>query len=116
MERKTDADLEGQLLLPSPCSQRFTKDDYIGEGKRQLQLAGPLVGVNILQFCLEMISLMFVGHLGELPLSGASMATAFASVTGFSVLVSIQFFIHTKIEFMCVLVTLKLLNSISFHM
>ncbi|KAF7834597.1 protein DETOXIFICATION 16-like [Senna tora] len=30
---------------------------------------------------------MFVGHLGELPLSGASMATSFASVTGFSLLV-----------------------------
>jgi MATE family multidrug resistance protein len=31
---------------------------------------------------------MFVGHLGELSLSGASMATSFASVTGFSLLVS----------------------------
>ncbi|KAK2422347.1 protein DETOXIFICATION [Trifolium repens] len=30
---------------------------------------------------------MFVGHLGELSLSGASMATSFASVTGFSLLV-----------------------------
>ncbi|CAL5430923.1 unnamed protein product [Camellia sinensis] len=31
---------------------------------------------------------MFVGHLGELPLSGASIATSFASVTGFSLLKS----------------------------
>lgn len=29
---------------------------------------------------------MFAGHLGELPLSGASMASSFASVTGFSLL------------------------------
>ena len=31
---------------------------------------------------------MFVGHLGELALSGASMATSFASVSGLSLLVS----------------------------
>jgi hypothetical protein len=40
-----------------------------------------------------MISVMFVGHLGELSLSGASMATSFASVTGFSLLVSLHLFL-----------------------
>ena len=35
-----------------------------------------------------MISVMFVGHLGELALSGSSMATSFATVTGISLLVS----------------------------
>ncbi|XP_060972893.1 protein DETOXIFICATION 16-like isoform X3 [Cannabis sativa] len=35
----------------------------------------------------EVISVMFVGHLGELSLAGASMATSFASVTGFSLLI-----------------------------
>ncbi|KAK6931569.1 Multi antimicrobial extrusion protein [Dillenia turbinata] len=49
-------------------------------------LAGPLIAVSILQYCLQVISIMFVGHLGELPLSGASLATSIASVTGFSVL------------------------------
>nr|GMD18481.1 protein DETOXIFICATION 16-like isoform X1 [Ipomoea batatas] len=60
----------------------------IEEAKTQLGLALPLIAVNILQYCLQVISVMFVGHLGdgELPLSGASMATSFASVTGFSVL------------------------------
>ncbi|XP_027366950.1 protein DETOXIFICATION 16-like isoform X1 [Abrus precatorius] len=33
-----------------------------------------------------MISIMFVGHLGRLPLAGASLGTSFASVTGYSVL------------------------------
>ncbi|XP_038890578.1 protein DETOXIFICATION 16-like [Benincasa hispida] len=42
--------------------------------------------VNLLINCLQMISVMFVGHLGQLPLAGASMATSFASVTGFSLL------------------------------
>ena len=66
------------------------KDEIVAEVKKQLSLAGPLVSVNILVNCLQVISVMFVGHLGELSLSGASMATSFASVTGFSLLVRIM--------------------------
>lgn len=57
------------------------------EVKKQLWLAGPLVAASLLQNILQVISIMFVGHLGELALSGASMATSFAGVTGFSFLV-----------------------------
>ncbi|KAF7124948.1 hypothetical protein RHSIM_Rhsim12G0140500 [Rhododendron simsii] len=64
------------------------KKVVVEEVKKQLWLAGPLICVSLLQFCLQLISVMFVGHLGELALSGASMATSFASVTGFSMLVS----------------------------
>ncbi|GLT36081.1 hypothetical protein SLA2020_104860 [Shorea laevis] len=64
----------------------FSKDEILAEVKKQLLLAGPLVSVNLLIFALQIISVMFVGHLGELALSGASMATSFASVTGFSLL------------------------------
>ncbi|XVE58819.1 hypothetical protein DITRI_Ditri04bG0199600 [Diplodiscus trichospermus] len=56
------------------------------EVKKQLWLAGPLIAVSLFQYCIQMISVMFVGHLGELALSGASMATSFATVTGFSLL------------------------------
>ncbi|WCJ42192.1 MATE efflux family protein [Euphorbia peplus] len=56
------------------------------EVKKQLWLAGPLFVVGLLNFSIQIISLMFVGHLGELPLSGASMATSFASLTGFNLL------------------------------
>lgn len=64
------------------------RKEIVEEVKKQVWLAGPLIGVTLLQFCLQLISVMFVGHLGELALSGASMATSFASVTGFSLLVS----------------------------
>ncbi|XP_059642606.1 protein DETOXIFICATION 16-like [Cornus florida] len=64
----------------------FTRKEIVEELKKQIWLAGPLICVSLLQFCLQLISVMFVGHLGELALSGASMATSFASVTGFSLL------------------------------
>ncbi|KAL0701663.1 hypothetical protein Bca4012_057785 [Brassica carinata] len=56
------------------------------EVKKQLWLSAPLIGVSLLQYSLQVISVMFVGHLGSLPLSAASIATSFASVTGFTFL------------------------------
>nr|CAB3446397.1 unnamed protein product [Digitaria exilis] len=56
------------------------------EVKRQAYLAGPLVAGLLLQNIVQMISIMFVGHLGKLPLAGASVASSFAVFTGFSVL------------------------------
>lgn len=58
-----------------------------GEAKQLLRLAGPLVASSILQCALQLVSVMFVGHLGELALAGASLATSLANVTGFSLLV-----------------------------
>lgn len=66
----------------------FSKEQIVEEVKKQVWLAGPLVSVTLLQFSLQLIAIMFVGHLGKLPLSGASMATSFTSVTGISLLVS----------------------------
>ncbi|XP_034673897.1 protein DETOXIFICATION 16-like isoform X2 [Vitis riparia] len=57
------------------------------EVKKQLALAGPLTIVGVLRYFTQAVSLMFVGHLGELPLASASMAASFASVTGFSLLI-----------------------------
>ena len=64
------------------------KVGFVEEVKKQLCLAGPLFITGLLQYSLQVISVMFVGHLGELALAGASMATSFASVTGFNLLVS----------------------------
>ena len=63
--------------------------EILDEVRKQFWLSGPLISVSLLNYGLQVISVMFVGHLGELALSGASMATSFASVTGFSLLVSL---------------------------
>ncbi|KAK3038730.1 hypothetical protein RJ639_028337 [Escallonia herrerae] len=76
-----------ESLIPESQEKGFSRDEVCTEVKRQLVLAGPLVCVNLLLCGLNMISIMFVGHLGELALAGASLATSFASVTGFSLLI-----------------------------
>ncbi|XP_006359543.1 protein DETOXIFICATION 16-like [Solanum tuberosum] len=77
-------DIECSLIEES-----VKKNEILGEVKRLLVLAGPLMSVNFLLSCLQVISIMFVGHLGELSLSGASMATSFASVSGLSLLLGL---------------------------
>ncbi|KAK4280737.1 hypothetical protein QN277_012318 [Acacia crassicarpa] len=61
----------------------------IEEVKRQVRLAFPLFSVGLLHYSLQTISVIFVGQLGTLPLSAASMATSFASVTGFNLLMGL---------------------------
>ncbi|GMH15192.1 hypothetical protein Nepgr_017033 [Nepenthes gracilis] len=74
---------EGVVLEKNGCCRA----KLLVEGaKKQLRLAALLVAVGILQQCLQVISIKFVGYLGELPLSSASRATSFASVSGFSVM------------------------------
>ncbi|XP_057446950.1 protein DETOXIFICATION 16-like [Lotus japonicus] len=67
-------------------SRATERTEVLEEVKKQLWLAGPLIAVGLLNYFLNVISVMFVGHLSELDLSGASMATSFASVTGFTLL------------------------------
>ncbi|VFQ90373.1 unnamed protein product [Cuscuta campestris] len=75
------------LIDKKDCS---SSGQIADEVKRQAWLAGPLICVSLLQYSLQLISLMFVGHLGELDLSGASMATSFGTVTGFSLLMGMS--------------------------
>ncbi|CAH8264703.1 unnamed protein product [Arabidopsis lyrata] len=82
MTEEREAMLSWPLIGEKKERSRLVKEEV----KKQLLLSGPLIAVSLLQFCLQIISVMFVGHLGSLPLSAASIATSFASVTGFTFL------------------------------
>ncbi|KAL3565501.1 hypothetical protein D5086_033547 [Populus alba] len=58
------------------------------ELKKVSYVAAPMVAVTVLQYLMQVGSVMMVGHLYELSLSGISSASSFTSVTGFSLLVS----------------------------
>ncbi|MQL69842.1 hypothetical protein Taro_002134, partial [Colocasia esculenta] len=58
------------------------------EAGRLGRLAAPMVAVTVAQYSVQVVSTMVVGHLGELALSGAAIATSICGVTGFSLLVS----------------------------
>lgn len=57
---------------------------------RQCRIAVPMICVNLLQYSITVLSVMFVGHLGELELASASIANSLAGVLGYYVLVIIS--------------------------
>ncbi|XP_077220333.1 protein DETOXIFICATION 16-like [Tasmannia lanceolata] len=92
MEGEGKSTLKSPLIISSQKNPELEgegiekKEEIVEEVKKQVWLSGPLIAVSLLQYCLQVISVMFVGHLGELALSSASLATSFAGVTGFSLL------------------------------
>jgi multidrug resistance protein, MATE family len=51
-----------------------------------LRLAAPMVGAGLLMYLRSLVSMLFLGRLGRLPLAGGSLALGFANITGYSVL------------------------------
>ncbi|CAI0400360.1 unnamed protein product [Linum tenue] len=84
------------MTTTQPAPAEGTRSGELWEEvEKQAWLAGPLIAVSLLQYSLNLISVMFVGHLGELSLSSAAMATSFASVTGLSVLLGMASALET---------------------
>lgn len=50
------------------------------------RIAIPMILTGLLLYSRSMISMLFLGHLGELALAGGSLAVGFANITGYSVL------------------------------
>ncbi|KAL5726426.1 Protein DETOXIFICATION 16 [Ranunculus cassubicifolius] len=103
MEEESKPEL-GEPLVPSHerilefgAEENLWRSKFLVEAQTQLWLAGPLIVVSLLQYSLQVISIMFIGHLGELSLSSASIATSFASVTGFNLLLGMG----TALETLC---------------
>ncbi|KAA3476024.1 protein DETOXIFICATION 16-like [Gossypium australe] len=111
MDREDKKSLTSALIQITPENDDFTLQQAVSsnginevrrkkiwdEVKKQVWLAGPLIGVSLFQYCIQMISVMLVGHAGELALAGASMGTSFASVTGFSLLLGMA----TALDTLC---------------
>ncbi|KAK7316488.1 hypothetical protein VNO77_35553 [Canavalia gladiata] len=79
--RKSEEDNNGVGVVSS------SQTTFCQELKRVSSMAAPMVAVTVSQYLLQVVSLMMVGHLGVLvTFSGVAIATSFAEVTGFSVL------------------------------
>jgi len=65
----------------------ITWEGFVQELKKAGYIAAPMVAVSVLQYLLQVVSVIIVGHLGALALSSAAIATSITNVTGFSLLV-----------------------------
>lgn len=83
-----DTEDQRKLSSRSSTTHHLTRVCFFEEVKRQCYIAGPMVAVILSQNLLRIVSMMMVGHLGELALSSSSIAISLTGVTGFSLFVS----------------------------
>ena len=50
------------------------------------RISGPTAMTGLLMYSRAMISMLFLGYLGELELAGGSLSIGFANITGYSVI------------------------------
>ncbi|MBA0567076.1 hypothetical protein Golob_011836 [Gossypium lobatum] len=59
---------------------------YREELKKGSRIAAPMVAVTVLQYLVQVVSVIMVGHLSQLSLSSVAIATSLTNITGFSLL------------------------------
>ncbi|KAK2423630.1 protein DETOXIFICATION [Trifolium repens] len=62
----------------------------IEETKHQLMFSLPMILTNLFYYLITLVSVMLVGHLGELQLAGATLANSWFSLTGVAVMVGLS--------------------------
>ncbi|CAI0398715.1 unnamed protein product [Linum tenue] len=77
------------------CNDDNNLPQITQELRKLLKLAGPLLFVSLLQFSLQITSVIFVGHLGALHLASASLTTSIAGLTGYNVMIGMAAALET---------------------
>ncbi|KAF3446530.1 hypothetical protein FNV43_RR11710 [Rhamnella rubrinervis] len=78
---RVDDDDEDELLHRWP-----TASEALEEIKAIWKISGPTAATGLLIYSRAMISMLFLGYLGELELAGGSLSIGFANITGYSVI------------------------------
>ncbi|CAN0907518.1 Protein DETOXIFICATION 49 [Linum grandiflorum] len=71
-------------LIPKTPTSHLTL--AIQESKLISNISLPMILTGLLLYSRSMISMLFLGRLGDLPLAGGSLAIGFANITGYSIL------------------------------
>lgn len=80
-ESEIGSEIENEIEIEIPVSVAFTE-----ESKRIATIALPMILTGLLLYPRSLISMIFLGRLGDLALAGGSLAIGFANITGYSVL------------------------------
>lgn len=72
-------------FIPRPATH-FHLSNAFKEFVSIAKIALPMILTGLLLYCRSMISMLFLGRLGELALAGGSLAVGFANITGYSIL------------------------------
>ncbi|KAJ8511798.1 hypothetical protein OPV22_002232 [Ensete ventricosum] len=82
---KSQAEVAPAVPVGTPKPLRSASLAFV-EVYSTLSLALPMALTGLLLYCRSMVSMLFLGRLGDLALAGGSLAIGFANITGYSVL------------------------------
>ncbi|KAK8656015.1 hypothetical protein V6N13_108576 [Hibiscus sabdariffa] len=87
----SESDIYEPLILKSPTPEpqercSFTIPLVVMEAISIAKIALPMVLTGLMLYSRSLISMLFLGRLGELALAGGSLAIGFANITGYSLL------------------------------
>ncbi|KAF5743557.1 hypothetical protein HS088_TW08G00141 [Tripterygium wilfordii] len=95
-EPEPEPNILTQLLVPQSPTSKPTKQTQnfhrthlsivFREAISLAKIALPMILTGLLLYSRSMISMLFLGRLGELALAGGSLAVGFANITGYSIL------------------------------
>ncbi|KAA8522343.1 hypothetical protein F0562_013296 [Nyssa sinensis] len=97
LTKVNEPNISTPLIPKNPASKQETQQGNQNPNKTHLSLAIdeakcianialPMVLTGLLLYSRSMISMLFLGHLGELSLAGGALAVGFANITGYSIL------------------------------
>lgn len=79
-------DPKQELHYKTPPLLRSSAIEVITEAKSLFSLAFPIALTALILYSRSILSMLFLGHLGDMELAAGSLAIAFANITGYSVL------------------------------
>ena len=71
----------------------------LGEAKKQALFSLPMILTSVSYYLIPVVSVMFSGHLGELELAASNLANSWATVTGFSFMVTLSLSIYIYLSY-----------------
>ncbi|KAI4384754.1 hypothetical protein MLD38_002864 [Melastoma candidum] len=86
-QQATPVELVAPLIaVPTARQEKTCLSVAVNEFRDLSSIALPMILTGLLLYCRSMISMLFLGRLGEMALAGGSLALGFANITGYSVL------------------------------
>ncbi|KAL8032094.1 hypothetical protein ABFX02_13G072200 [Erythranthe guttata] len=83
--------VESQLRREKAVAEMWwNKVVDVEEAKDQILFALPMILTNVTYYFIPLVSVMIVGHLGNLELAGSNLANTWASVSGFAFMVGLS--------------------------
>ncbi|XP_057763823.1 protein DETOXIFICATION 49-like [Salvia miltiorrhiza] len=74
------------LVSKGPTCEEKATSSYLSELKSISNISLPMILTGLILYSRSMISMLFLGRLGDLSLAGGALAVGFANITGYSIL------------------------------